>query len=117
MSSKPSLMLRSAQRARLEARTTAMQSIPSQPLRSDRRERLEARTMPIQPLSGRDGYWSQILEPALRLYKALHLGRQRPGIEVVHDEYHHRLAAFELVQLGQQRKPLFLVELVEDFAD
>src|SRR5712691_6674921 len=33
MSSKPSLMLRSAQRARLEARTTAMQSIPSQTLR------------------------------------------------------------------------------------
>src|ERR1700680_4366040 len=34
----------------------------------------------------RDGYRRQILEPALRLHKALHLGRQRARVEVVHDK-------------------------------
>jgi len=35
----------------------------------------------------------------------------------VDDEDHHRLAALQLVQLGQQREPFLVIELVEDFAD
>src|SRR5712671_4169311 len=53
-----------------------------------------------------NGYRRQILEPALGLDKALHLGRQRTRVEIVHDKDHHRLAAFELVQLGQEGEPL-----------
>ena len=64
-----------------------------------------------------DRHRRQVLKPALRLHEALHLGRHRPRVEVVHDKDHHRLAAFELVQLGQQLEPLFVVELVEDLAD
>src|SRR3954452_12659341 len=66
---------------------------------------------------GRDADARQILEPTLRLYETLHLGRHRPRIEVMHDENHHRLLALELVQLGQQRQPFLAVEFVEDLVD
>src|SRR3984893_16184319 len=69
------------------------------------------------PTLGRDANPGQILEPALCLHKAMYFRRHRAWIEVVDDEDHHRLAAFELVQLGQKREPLLAIEFVEDIAD
>src|SRR5438477_12636857 len=64
-----------------------------------------------------DAHAGQILKPALGLHEALYLWRHRSGVEVVDDEDHHRLAAFQLMQLGQQREPFLVIELVEDLAD
>ena len=86
-------------------------------LRSDRRERLEARTVRMQSALRRDRHRRKILKPALRLQKSLYFGRQRARVEVVHDKDHYRVTAFELVQLGQQGEPFFLIELVEDVVD
>src|SRR5258708_4089543 len=70
--------------------------------------------MPAGPTPlGSDADRRQILEPALGLHEALDLGRHRPRVEVVDDKDHHRLAALELVGLGQQAEPVLFGGLVE----
>src|SRR5215831_15539521 len=48
-----------------------------------------------------DADWRQILEPALGLHKPADLGRHCSRVQIVHNEDHHRVAAFELMQLCQ----------------
>src|SRR5205823_399564 len=48
-----------------------------------------------------DGHRGQVYEPALRLDEALHLGRQRARVLVVHDEDPRRVVHHQLVQPGQ----------------
>src|SRR5260370_32433798 len=59
----------------------------------------------------------QILKPALRLHKTMHLRRQPPRVEVVRDKDQRRLFVHRLVELGQQGQPFSWVELAEDLLD
>src|SRR3989475_1948185 len=77
---------------------TMMLAPSSVGIASSRRRPTYAHTSPT--LLHRDG--RQVHEPALGLHEALHLGRQRPGILVVHDEDPRRVVHDDLVQLGQR---------------
>src|SRR5258708_31479954 len=67
--------------------------------------------------SWRDGDRGQILEPALCLDKAVHLGRERARVQVVCDEDQRRLLAHQLIELGEKHQALFGIELAEDVGD
>src|SRR5438094_10459295 len=84
--------------ARCTIAKTMMLAPSSVGIASSRRRPTYAHTSPT--LLHRDG--RQVHEPALGLHEALHLGRQRPGILVVHDEDPRRVVHDDLVQLGER---------------
>src|SRR5262249_51206806 len=58
----------------------------------------------------RDADRREVLEPALRLHEALHARGERARVEVVGYEQHDRVAARDLVHLGDQDVAHLVVE-------
>ena len=79
--------------------------------------RLAGMTVSVSPVPlRRDRDRRQVLEPALRLHEPLHLRRHRARVQIVRDKDQRRLLVHHLVQPGQQREPLRVVELGENLA-